>query len=94
VLPQNAVGHVFQLCHHSEPRALAPFDEDRLVVHASPLRRYAMQNPPRLKATTMPSQNAVDDAALRRAMSSLRSSPKRIEATLFGKMERLRATSC
>ena len=33
VLPQNAVGDVFQLCHNSKPRALAPFNEIRLGSH-------------------------------------------------------------
>jgi hypothetical protein len=94
VLSQNAVVDVFQLCHHSEPRALVPSNEDRLVVHASPLRRYALQNPLRLKATTLPSQNAIDGTALRSAMSSLDRSPKRIAAILFSKMRQLRATSC
>jgi hypothetical protein len=33
VLAQNAVGDVFQLCHNSNPRALAPFDEAHLGFH-------------------------------------------------------------
>jgi hypothetical protein len=33
VLPQNAVGDVFQLGHNSNPRAIAPFNEIHLGFH-------------------------------------------------------------
>ena len=33
VLAQNAIGDVFQLCHNSNPRAIAPFNEVQLGFH-------------------------------------------------------------
>jgi hypothetical protein len=57
VLAQNAVGDVFQLCHNSNSRVLAPFNEIRLVFHWLTWFCIYTADPLSLRATTVPWRN-------------------------------------
>jgi hypothetical protein len=55
VLTQNAVGDVFQLCHHSNPSVLATFNEIRLGFHWLISFRICTADPLTLSARGVPS---------------------------------------